>query len=136
MHGAGIYRAALRARSCAGLTRAPEAEAEVETFVAEQEVKFGGDPGEHRGRLDELLELFDRLSLYFCMRDVEAGEPAELQGYRLEPVAPWHVRCQPVSRSARRRPSFSARCGACCPNQGRRTFSSVTPERVAITVEA
>ena len=43
----------------------------------------------------ELLQLFDRLSLYFCMRDVENGEPAEIQGYRLDPVAPWHVRLDP-----------------------------------------
>ena len=42
-----------------------------------------------------LLQLYDRLSLYFCMRDVEAGEAAELQGYRLEPLGPWRVRLSP-----------------------------------------
>ena len=83
----------------------------------------------------ELLQLFDRLSLYFCMRDVEAGEPAEIQGYRLEPVAPWHVRCQPVP--LRRVAGGVLRSsGACCPSRGRRTSCRVTPERVAITVEA
>ena len=64
----------------------------------------------------ELLQLFDRLSLYFCMRDVEAGETAELQGYRLEPIAPWHVRCQPVPvrRVARRASPCS---GVFCPSR-------------------
>ena len=42
---------------------------EVDAFVREQEEKFGGDPGERR-REYELLQLYDRLSLYFCMRDV------------------------------------------------------------------
>lgn len=94
MHGAGIYRQRYGLDPALGLSRAPEAQEEIEAFVAEQEAKFGGDPGEHR-REYELLQLFDRLSLYFCMRDMEAGEPAELQGYRLEPLRPWHVRCHP-----------------------------------------
>ena len=29
------------------------------------------------------------------MRDVEAGEAAEVQGYRLEPLGAWHVRIDP-----------------------------------------
>ena len=66
----------------------------MDAFVAEQEAKFGGDPGEHRGDY-ELLQLFDRLSLYFCLRDVEAGEAAELQGYRSRRSAPWQVRIDP-----------------------------------------
>jgi hypothetical protein len=94
MHGAGIYRQRYGLDPGLSLTRAPEVRDEVEAFVAEQEAKFGGDPGEHRQDYD-LLQLFDRLSLYFCMRDVEAGESAELQGYTLEPVEPWHVRIAP-----------------------------------------
>jgi hypothetical protein len=94
MHGAGIYKQRYGLDPGLGLTRAAEAQEAVDAFVAEQEAKFGGAPG---ARWDdyELLQLFDRLSLYFCMRDAEAGEPAELQGYRLEPVAPWHVRMTP-----------------------------------------
>ena len=65
----------------------------------------------------ELLQLFDRLSLYFCMRDVEAGEAAEIQGYRLEPVEPWHVRISPY-RSARRPPA-SPSCAVCSPRPAR-----------------
>ena len=91
MHGAGIYRQRYGLDTALGLTRAAEVQDEVDAFVAEQEAKFGGEPGD-RWEDYELLQLFDRLSLYFCMRD---GEEAELQGYRLEPVAPWHVRLSP-----------------------------------------
>jgi hypothetical protein len=91
MHGAGIYRQRYGLDPGLGLARAAEAQEEVDAFVAEQEAKFGGGPGERQADY-ELLQLFDRLSLYFCMRD---GEEAELQGYRIEPVAPWHVRLSP-----------------------------------------
>jgi Protein of unknown function (DUF3891) len=94
MHGAGIYRQRYGLDTALGLARADEVKDDVEAFVAEQEEKFGGEPGE---RWDdyELLQLFDRLSLYFCMRDLEGGEQAELQGYMLAPVGPWHVRLSP-----------------------------------------
>jgi hypothetical protein len=133
MHGAGIYRQRYGLDPALGLTRAPEAEAEVEAFVAEQEAKFGGEPGDHWDDY-ELLQLLDRLSLYFCMRDVEAGEPAELQGYRLEPVAPWHVRCQPFPFGESPAEFFVVR--RMLPKSGAPDILSVTPERVAITVEA
>lgn len=133
MHGAGIYRQRYGLDPALGLTRAPEAEAEVEAFVAEQEAKFGGDPGEHRGDY-ELLQLFDRLSLYFCMRDVEAGETAEIQGYRLEPVAPWHVRCHPFPFGGS--PSEFSLVRRVLPKSKASEILSVTPELVTITVEA
>jgi hypothetical protein len=94
MHGAGIYRQRYGLDPGMSLARAGEAQDEVDAFVAEQEAKFGGEPGDRRGDY-ELLQLFDRLSLYFCMRDLESGDAAELQGYRLEPIAPWHVRLTP-----------------------------------------
>jgi len=91
MHGAGIYKQRYGLDTALGLSRAAEVQGEVDEFVAEQEAKFGGEPGD---RWDdyELLQLFDRLSLYFCLRQ---GEEAELQGYRIEPVGPWHVRLDP-----------------------------------------
>ena len=49
--------------------------------MLEQEEKFGGDPGERRVDY-ELLQLYDRLSLYFCMRDVDGGEEAGV-------ILPW-----------------------------------------------
>jgi hypothetical protein len=94
MHGAGIYRQRYGLDPGLGLSRAAEAEEEVEAFVAEQEAKFGGSPSGRREDY-ELLQLFDRLSLYFCLRDLEGGESAELQGYTLGPVGPWRVRLDP-----------------------------------------
>ena len=94
MHGAGIYRQRYGLDPGLGLSRAAEVQEQVDAFVAEQEAKFGGDLGEHRGDY-ELLQLYDRLSLYFCMRDVEGGEEAEIQGHRFSPVAPWRVRLDP-----------------------------------------
>ncbi|MGH3093993.1 MAG: DUF3891 family protein, partial [Gaiellaceae bacterium] len=79
-------------------------------FVAEQEAAYPGRAaevgvGEERRWADYgLLQVFDRLSLYFCMRDVENGEAAELDGLRLQPLAPWRVRLEPypfAGRSAR-----------------------------------
>ena len=100
MHGAGIYRQRYGLDTSLGLTRAAEVQGDVDAFVAEQEAKFGGDPGERQADY-ELLQLFDRLSLYFCMRDVVGGDAAELQGYRLEPVGPWRVK---LARTVREQP--------------------------------
>src|SRR2546421_10704362 len=96
MHGAGIYRQRYGLDPALGLARAEGLKEEIDAFVAEQEAKFGGDPGERRADYD-LLQLYDRLSLYFCMRDVESfgAEPVELQGYRIELVGPWRVRIAP-----------------------------------------
>jgi hypothetical protein len=99
MHGAGIYRQRYGLDPGLGLSRAAELQEEVDAFIAEQESKFGGSPGDRQADY-ELLQLFDRLSLYFCMRDLEGGENAELQGYTLEPVAPWHVRLSPYPFAA------------------------------------
>jgi Protein of unknown function (DUF3891) len=133
MHGAGIYRQRYGLDPGLGLSRAPEAETEIEAFVAEQEAKFGGDPGRHR-REYELLQLFDRLSLYFCMRDVEAGEAAEIQGYRLEPVAPWHVRISPYPFGAA--PTRFSLLRRVLATADAADVLGTPPERVAITVEA
>src|SRR2546421_8256845 len=66
MHGAGIYRERYGLDPGLGLARAAEVQGEVDAFVAEQEAKFGGDLGERRGDY-ELLQFFDRFSLYFCL---------------------------------------------------------------------
>jgi Protein of unknown function (DUF3891) len=132
MHGAGIYRQRYGLDPALNLTQAAAVQDQVEAFVAEQEAKFGGEPGERQGDY-ELLQLFDRLSLYFCMRDVDGGEEAELQGYRLEPVAPWHVRLSPyafgeeVGRFSLLRRVVS--------KNGRADVLATPAERVEITVE-
>jgi hypothetical protein len=133
MHGAGIYRQRYGLDPGLGLARAAEVQEEVDAFVAEQEAKFGGEPGERRGDY-ELLQLYDRFSLYFCMRDVEGGEAAELQGYRLEPVAPWHVRVAPYPFA-----ESPLRCSlvrrVIPKDTGGADVLGTTPEQVAITVE-
>ena len=103
MHGAGIYQQRYGRDPALGLSRAAAAQELVDAFVAEQESGYGarvaavGVSDEERWRDYELLQLYDRLSLYFCMRDVESdgAEPFELQGYTLELVAPWRVRMAP-----------------------------------------
>jgi Protein of unknown function (DUF3891) len=132
MHGAGIYRQRYGLDPGLALTRAPEVQEEVDAFVAEQEAKFGGEPGEHRADY-ELLQLFDRLSLYFCMRDVEAGEPADIQGYSLQPAGPWRVRISPYP-FAESPASFSL-VRRMLPESGALDVLSAPTERIAIDIE-
>jgi Protein of unknown function (DUF3891) len=132
MHGAGIYRQRYGLDPALGLSRAPEAQEEIEAFVAEQEAKFGGEPGEHRPEY-ELLQIYDRLSLYFCMRDVEVGESAEIQGYKLEPLGPWRVRISPYPFSDS--PASFSLMRRVLPKARTIDVFGTAPERVAITVE-
>ena len=132
MHGAGIYRQRYGLDPGMGLARAAEAQDEVDAFVAEQEAKFGGEPGDRREDY-ELLQLFDRLSLYFCMRDLESGDAAELQGYRLEPVAPWHVRLTPFPFG--QGPAHFSLTRRTIPKGSRVDVLSAAPEQIAITIE-
>jgi Protein of unknown function (DUF3891) len=139
MHGAGIYRQRYGLDPGLGLARAEEVRADVDAFVAEQEAKFGRDPGEHR-RDYELLQLFDRFSLYFCLRDAVAGEGADVQGYSFEPVAPWHVRVTPFPFADD--PSSFTLLRRVLPKRAwsedefRREFCALPPERVQITIAA
>ena len=133
MHGAGIYRLRYGLDPALGLARAGEAEAEVEAFVAEQEAKFSGDPGDRREDY-ELLQLFDRLSLYFCMRDVVGGETAELQGYTLEPVGPWRVTLSPYPFGES--PSSFSLLRRVLPKDGAADVLAAPPQETTVTIEA
>jgi hypothetical protein len=107
MHGAGIYRQRYGRDTGLGLSRAPEVQELVDAFVAEQEqgwpdrmAAVGAD--EERSWVDyDLLQFHDRFSLYFCRQDLEAGEGADFQGYRFEPLGPWRVRLTPFPFSER-----------------------------------
>jgi hypothetical protein len=138
MHGAGIYQQRYGLDPGLGLSRAAEVQDQVDAFVAEQEAKFGGDLGEHRGEY-ELLQLYDRFSLYFCMRDVEGGEEAEIQGHRFSPVAPWRVRLDPFpfaespARLELLRYVLPKR--ARTPAEFRAEMTAAAPERTGITIE-
>jgi len=139
MHGAGIYRQRYGRDPALGLSRAPEVQELVDEFVAEQEAAYeermaetGADDDE-RWRDYELLQLFDRLSLHFCMRDGEAGEAAELQGYELEPLGPWHVRIRPYPFGDA--PAQFALVRRVLPKDGAAGVLATPAERVAITFE-
>jgi hypothetical protein len=129
MHGAGIYRQRYGLDPGLGLARAAEAQDDIDAFVAEQEAKFGGVLGDRR-RDYELLQLFDRLSLYFCMRE---GDEADLQGYRLEPIAPWHVRLTPFPFEEG--PALFSLTRRRIPKGSRVDLLSAAPEQTAITIE-
>jgi hypothetical protein len=101
MHGVGIYKQRFGTDPMLKASHEPDVQAVVEAFVAEQEASWPSrrtavGAGEEESFADYFrLQLYDRLSLYFCMRDVEAGEAAEIVDYRLEPLAPWHIRMEP-----------------------------------------
>ncbi len=101
MHGAGIYTQRYGSDLALSLTRVGDAKEAVGAFVAEQEAGYParmdelGVSDDERWRDYYLLQIYDRLSLYFCMRDMENGEGAELGDYTLEPVEPWTVRMTP-----------------------------------------
>jgi hypothetical protein len=139
MHGAGIYRQRYGLDPGLGLARAAEVAELVDAFVAEQEAEFGGSPQGEQRREYELLQVFDRFSLYFCLRDVEAGEAAEVQGYRFEPVAPWRVSVEPYPFAERPgRFSLVRRVlpkGDWTDDGFREAFFALEPERTAITIE-
>src|SRR4051812_32261678 len=96
MHGAGIYQQRYGRDPGLGLSRAADVQELVDAFVTEQESGFArrleqaGVSDEQRWHDYELLQIYDRFSLYFCLRDCEntGGDPIELQGYTLELVAP------------------------------------------------
>jgi hypothetical protein len=102
MHGAGIYRQRYGADPALALTRAPEVQALVDAFVAEQESAFPARMDavavEDELRLADYhrLQWFDRFSLAFCLREWDTpGEPFEVGSFRFEPVGPWRSRVVP-----------------------------------------
>jgi Protein of unknown function (DUF3891) len=132
MHGAGIYRQRYGLDPGLALTRAPEVQELVDAFVAEQEAMFGGSPGDRQADY-ALLQVYDRLSLYFCMRDVEAGEAADFQDYRLEPLAPWRVRLLPYP--FRESPASFSLVRRLIPKGVSADVLGTAPERVEVTLE-
>jgi hypothetical protein len=132
MHGAGIYRQRYGLDPGLALSRAPEVQELVDAFVVEQEARFGGEPGLRQGDY-ALLQIYDRLSLYFCMRDVEAGEAAELQGYRLEPLGPWRVRLSPYPFGES--PASFSLVRRLIPKGAAGAVLAVAPQRTEITLE-
>jgi Protein of unknown function (DUF3891) len=91
MHGAGIYRGRYGLQPELGLTFAGEVRDQVDAFVAEQESTFearqkeAGVTERQRHHDYELLQVYDRLSLLFCVNDTLSPPSTELMGYRCEP---------------------------------------------------
>ncbi len=139
MHGAGIYLQRYGRDTSLGLSRAAEVQELVDAFITEQEAGYEariaetGVSGDDRWRDYELLQLFDRLSLHFCMRDAEAGEAAELQGYELEPLDPWRVRMRPFPFGEA--PARFELVRRLLPKDAHAEVLSTPAERVEITIE-
>lgn len=158
MHGAGIYRGRYGTQPSLKLTFADEVRVLVEEFVAEQEAvqeRLAADlglPDEERWTNYRLLQVFDRLSLYFCLRDLEAGEADELSpvprdyegneaSLSIEPVSPWRVRIDPFPFSER--PAEFRLVRRVLPKRAwqdddsfRRDYAAAAAEETLITVEA
>jgi hypothetical protein len=101
MHGAGIYRQRYGTQPELKLTRADEVKDLVEAFVVEQEAAHPdrratiGVTEEESWADYHRLQVYDRFSLFFCLRDLDAGESDDIGGYRLEPTAAGSVRMDP-----------------------------------------
>jgi Protein of unknown function (DUF3891) len=145
MHGAGIYRQRYGRDTALGFSRAAEVQDLIDAFVAEQEEGYEGRMAatgvddERRWADYELLQIYDRFSLYFAMRDLEAGEEAEFQGIRFEPLGPWRVRMDPYPFGES--PASLSLLRRLVPKGGvrqdtfAREFFALPADRTAITVE-
>jgi hypothetical protein len=141
MHGAGIYRQRYGRDPSLGLSRAAEVQELVDAFVAEQEAGHAarlaqtGASDDERWHDYELLQVYDRLSLYFCMRDAgaDSAEAFEFQGYTLELTAPWRVRMSPFPFGDS--PARFSIVRRVLPKNGRSEVLATTPERVELTIE-
>jgi hypothetical protein len=67
------------------------------------------------------------------MRDVEAGEEAEIQGYRFEPTGPWRVRMSPYPFGEA--PAGFSLLRRVLPRSARADVLDAPSERVSIVVE-
>jgi hypothetical protein len=112
MHGAGIYRGRYETQPSLKITHAGTAKEQVDAFVQQQEDDYPRRIGELRTTESEcwtnyrFLQIYDRLSLYVCMNDLEEGTPITIKpvptDYKgseatleIEPAEPWRVYMDP-----------------------------------------
>ncbi len=156
MHGSGIYTGRYGTQPGLGLKQSAEYPELIGAFVAEQEawqaeqVTALGVPDAERWANYKLLQVFDRLAIYFSLQDLEQGHseviaPVPAAGgseveLSLEPVKPWHVRMSPFPFATNGDASFSL-VRRVIPKQDwasndafRAAFDAVQPERLSITV--
>ena len=155
MHGAGIYNGRYGTQPGLGLSGVEEHRPLVDAFVAEQEAQYAqlgrelGIDEEERWTDYKLLQIHDRLSLYFSLKDVETGEadtidPIPMPGgdvpLEIEPLGAWHVRLRPypfgesparfaLVRRVMPKAQYADTVGF------RRDYETLEPETVHITVE-
>jgi Protein of unknown function (DUF3891) len=158
MHGAGIYNGRYGTNPQLKLTFADFEQEQVDKFVQEQEEKHGaliqqlGVPEEERWPNYKLLQIFDFLSLYFCMKDLEGGEADRLEpvpvnytgeetALRIDPDGPWRVRVDPYPFAEE--PATFTVLRRVLPKRSwadadefRRDFFANEPKRTTITVGA
>jgi hypothetical protein len=147
MHGAGIYRGRYGLQPELRLTFAGDVREQVDAFVAEQEGTFEtrerelGVSEEERHHDYALLQVYDRLSLLFCMNDALAPPAGELGSYRFEPDGEGAITMSPFpfdgseqqfSLLRRRVPHKAWSDNAAF----RRDLFSVEPEKTSITIRA
>jgi hypothetical protein len=147
MHGAGIYRGRYGEQPDLALTFAETARDQVDAFVAEQESAFTereqrtGVTTQEREHDYRLLQIYDRMSLLFCMNDALAPPASELAAYRFEPDGAGSMRMTPfpfageeqrLSLVRRVLPKRVWRDGEVF----REEFFATEPERIAISVRA
>jgi hypothetical protein len=157
MHGAGIYTGRYGTQPSLGLAMADQHKEAVGAFVAEQEASYRtlsdglGLTEDERWTAYKLLQVFDRLSLYFCLRDLDGGQEDTLEpvprgvgredeALAIEPAGSWCVRIAPFPFA--RSPARFTLVRRLMPKRGydgnerfRRDFGALVPETVQITIE-
>lgn len=156
MHGSGIYTGRYGTQPGLGLKQSAEYPELIGAFVAEQEawqaeqVAALAVPDAERWANYKLLQVYDRLAIYFSLQDVEGGHaevisPVPAAGgseveLAIEPVAPWHVRMSPFPFTTAGDASFSL-VRRVIPKQAwassgdfRTAFAAARPEQLSITV--
>lgn len=147
MHGAGIYRGRYGLQPELVLTFADDVREQVNAFVAEQESTFEardaelGVSAQQRQDDYELLQLYDRMSLLFCINDTLSPPAGDLMGYRFEPAGAGVVTMSPFPfEEAEQEFSLARRVlghGEWSDGQAfRRDLFGAEPERTSITVRA
>jgi hypothetical protein len=146
MHGAGIYRGRYGLQPELKLSLAEDAREQVEAFVAEQESGFderdaevGVTPEQRKGDY-ELLQIYDRMSLLFCMNDAQSPSAAEFSGYKFQPDGAGAISIDPFPFEGEERFSLLRRMLPKArwrhDTEFRKDLLGTEPERTSITVRA
>jgi Protein of unknown function (DUF3891) len=147
MHGAGIYQGRYGLQPELRLTFAGEVREQVDAFVAEQESSFDARERElgvtTEERMDDyaLLQVYDRMSLLFCMNDTLSPPAGEVMGYRFEPAGEGIVTMSPFGFDGDEQQFSLLR--RVVPRQAwsdseafRRELFDAAPEETSITIRA